>query len=154
VQADVLEAAALVDSLAPKLSPEKRYALACAPVDLREHFFLSAYTSWIETLGAGRTVSFPRRMTDEDRGGLEGLEDTLKLITLYRWLALKFPGSFTDQAYVSQLRREATEQIPRHPAPQLGQIRLRADRMRRLRPGAAAQFAPSHLPECYRGGSS
>ena len=37
-------------------------------------------------------------------------ENTLKLITLYRWLALKFPGSFTDQDYVNRLRRDATEQ--------------------------------------------
>jgi ATP-dependent RNA helicase SUPV3L1/SUV3 len=110
VQPSVLEAAALVDSLAPKLSPEKRYALACAPVALDDHFFLSIYSNWIETLAAGRPVSFPRRIDDQDQGGLEALENTLKLITLYRWLALKFPGSFTDQAYVSQLRREATEQ--------------------------------------------
>jgi ATP-dependent RNA helicase SUPV3L1/SUV3 len=110
VQANVLEAAALVDSLAPNLSPEKRYALACAPVDLSEHLFLRAFSDWIETLGAGRAVSFPRRIDDQEREGLEALEDTLKLITLYRWLALKFPGSFIDQAYVSQLRREATEQ--------------------------------------------
>jgi len=154
VQADVLEAAALVDSLAPKLSPEKRYALACAPVDLREHFFLSAYTSWIETLGAGRTVSFPRRMTDEDRGGLEGLEDTLKLITLYRWLALKFPGSFTDQAYVSQLRREATEQslaILRRNWGKYGFARIECDDCgRALLPSSPHRTCR----ECYRGGSS
>ena len=110
VQPSVLEAAALVDSLAPKLSPEKRYALACAPVDLNDHLFLSVYSNWIEALAAGRLVSFPRRIDDQDQGGLEALENTLKLITLYRWLALKFPGSFTDQAYVNQLRRDATEQ--------------------------------------------
>ena len=110
VQPSVLEAAALVDALAPKLSPEKRYALACAPVDLNDHLFLSLYSNWIEALGAGRLVSFPRRIDDQDQGGLEALENTLKLITLYRWLALKFPGSFTDQAYVNQLRRDATEQ--------------------------------------------
>jgi len=110
VQANVLEAASLVDSLAPKLSPEKRYALACAPADLNDHLFLSVYSNWVETLAAGRPVSFPRRMDEQDSGGLEALENTLKLITLYRWLALKFPGSFTDQDYVNRLRRDATEQ--------------------------------------------
>jgi hypothetical protein len=34
----------------------------------------------------------------------------LKLITVYRWLALKFPGSFTDAARVDELRRQAIEQ--------------------------------------------
>jgi ATP-dependent RNA helicase SUPV3L1/SUV3 len=110
VQASVVAAAALVDSLAPTLSAEKRHALACAPVDLREHLFLAVYSNWIECLGAGRMVTFPRRLADEDREGLEALENTLKLTTVYRWLALKFPGSFVDQEYVGQLRREATEQ--------------------------------------------
>ena len=34
----------------------------------------------------------------------------LKLITVYRWLALKFPTTFTDGAHVEELRRQATEQ--------------------------------------------
>ena len=48
---------------------------------------------------------FPRRL--EGGGGLEELEETLKLITIYRWLALKFPAAFTDLAHVEDLRREA-----------------------------------------------
>ncbi len=43
-------------------------------------------------------------------GGLESLEETIKLTTVYRWLALKFPAAFTDLAHVEQVRREATEQ--------------------------------------------
>jgi ATP-dependent RNA helicase SUPV3L1/SUV3 len=103
----VFAAAELVDAYAPNLSVEQRYALACTPIDLEEHTFRSAFSEWVETLAAGRQVKFPRRL--EDSGGLEGLEETLKLVTIYRWLALKFPQAFTDLAWVEQLRRESTE---------------------------------------------
>lgn len=108
VQDDVLAAATLVDTHAPALPVEQRYALACTPIDLEEHLFRDAFVEWLELLAAGRRIAFPRRV---DAGaGLEGLEETLKLITVYRWLALKFPAAFTDLAHVEQLRREATEQ--------------------------------------------
>jgi len=108
VQEDVLAAAALVDTYAPKLPVEQRYALACTPIDLDEHFFRSVFGEWLELLNAGKVVTFPRRI--DGRGGLEELEEMLKLTTVYRWLALKFPEAFTDVAHVGQLRREATEQ--------------------------------------------
>ena len=107
VREAVFAAAELVDAYAPNLSVEQRYALACTPIDLEEHTFRSAFSEWLETLAAGRPVKFPRRL--EDSGGLEGLEETLKLVTIYRWLALKFPNAFTDLAWVDQLRRESIE---------------------------------------------
>ncbi len=108
VQDDVLEAAELVDTYAAALPVEQRYALACTPVDLDEHLFRSVFSEWLELLAAGKKVSFPRRI--DGGGGLEALEETLKLITVYRWLALKFPAAFTDLAWVEELRRDATEQ--------------------------------------------
>lgn len=108
VQEDVIKAAELVDTFAPTLPVEQRYALACTPIDLEEHLFRSTFTEWLELLDAGKTVNFPRRL--EGGGGLEPLEETLKLISVYRWLALKFPRVFTDVARVEELRREATEQ--------------------------------------------
>ncbi len=107
VQEDVLAAATLVDTFAPALPVEDRYALACAPIDLEEHLFRDVFTTWLERLNAGEPVAFPRRVAG---GGLEEWEEALKLISVYRWLALKFPASFTDGARVEQLRREATEQ--------------------------------------------
>lgn len=108
VQDDVLAAAELVDTFAPTLPVEQRYALACAPIDLDEHLFRTVFGEWLELLNAGRQVPFPRRV--DRSGGLESLEEILKLITIYRWLALKFPAAFTDLARVDELRREATEQ--------------------------------------------
>jgi len=108
VQDDVFAAAELVDSLAPSLPVEKRYALACAPIDLDEYLFRNTFGEWLESLEAANKVTFPRRL--DTSGGLESLEETLKLITTYRWLALKFPTAFTDLAHVEHLRREATEQ--------------------------------------------
>ncbi len=108
VQDDVLAAAELVDSYAAALPVEQRYALACTPIDLEEHLFRTVFSEWLELLAAGKQITFPRRM--DGGGGLEGLEETLKLITVYRWLALKFPESFRDLAYVEALRRDATEQ--------------------------------------------
>jgi ATP-dependent RNA helicase SUPV3L1/SUV3 len=108
VREDVLAAAELVDTYAPNLSVELRYALACTPIDLEEHAFRNIFAEWLETLAAGREVLFPRRL---DAGaGLEGLEEVLQLITIYRWLALKFPDAFTDLPWVEQLRRDCIEQ--------------------------------------------
>jgi ATP-dependent RNA helicase SUPV3L1/SUV3 len=108
VQEDVLAAAELVDTYAPTLPVEQRYALACTPIDLDEHLFRSVFSEWLELLAAGKAVNFPRRL--DGGGGLEELEETLKLITVYRWLALKFPAAFTDGARVEDLRRQVTEQ--------------------------------------------
>lgn len=108
VQDDVFSAAGLVDTHAPSLPVEQRYALACTPIDLEEDLFRNIFASWLELLDAGKPVGFPRRI--EGDGELDGLEQILKLITIYRWLALKFPRAFTDLAYVEQLRREVTEQ--------------------------------------------
>lgn len=108
VQDDVLEAAGLVDTYAPSLAIEQRYALACTPIDLEEHLFRGVFAEWLERLAAGERVKFPRRL---DRGGgLDSLEETLHLTTVYRWLALKFPERFADLEHVERLRREATEQ--------------------------------------------
>ncbi|QYM78122.1 hypothetical protein K0B96_12480 [Horticoccus luteus] len=108
VQDDVFAAAELVDTYAPTLPVEERYALACTPIDLDDHLFRSLFAEWLELLAAGRTVNFPRRL--DNAGGLEALEETLKLVTIYRWLALKFPHAFTDGAHVEQIRRDVTEQ--------------------------------------------
>jgi ATP-dependent RNA helicase SUPV3L1/SUV3 len=108
VRDDVFAAAELVDAHVPGLPLEKRYALACTPIDLDDHLFRSTFTEWLETLEAGKNVIFPRRLDTGE--GLEAIEETLQLVTVYRWLALKFPDAFTDLAYVHELRRAATEQ--------------------------------------------
>lgn len=108
VREAVFAAAELVDTYAPKLPVEERYALACTPIDLEEHLFRGVFTDWLETLAAGRPVNFPRRL--DASGGLEGLEEMLQLVTIYRWLALKFPAAFTDHEWVERLRREGIEQ--------------------------------------------
>ncbi len=108
VQNDVLAAAELVDTFAPDLPIETRYALACTPIDLDDHLFRSLFAEWLERLAAGERIRFPSRT--DGGGGLESLEETLKIITVYRWLALKFPAAFTDLAHAELLRREATEQ--------------------------------------------
>lgn len=108
VQDDVFAAAELVDTYAASLPVEERYALACTPIDLDEDLFRSTFADWLEQLAAGKKAKFPARL--DTGSGLESLEETLKLITVYRWLALKFPQTFTDLAHVEQLRREATEQ--------------------------------------------
>lgn len=109
VQEDVLAAAELVDTYAPSLPIEQRYALACTPLDLDEHLFRNTFADWLESLDSKKTVGFPRQL--EMGGGLEALEEMLKLTTVYRWLAQKFPEAFTDVARVAEIRREATEQV-------------------------------------------
>jgi hypothetical protein len=108
VQDDVIAAAELVDTYASNLPIETRYALACTPIDLEDHLFHNTFAGWLEHLATGQSVSFPRAL--DGGGGLDSLEETLKLISVYRWLALKFPESFTDGAHVERLRRATTEQ--------------------------------------------
>lgn len=108
VREDVFAAAELVDTFAPNLSIEARYALACTPVDLEEHAFRNTFAEWLEALSAGRPVKFPGHLEAAD--GLDGLEEMLQLVTIYRWLALKFPDAFTDLDHVEQLRRAGIEQ--------------------------------------------
>ena len=148
---DALFAAAeLVDAYAPNLSVEQRYALACTPIDLEEHTFRSAFSEWIETLAAGRAVKFPRRL--EDSGGLEGLEETLKLVTVYRWLALKFPNAFTDLAWVEQLRREATERIQAILRASWGRVGLSRKECAHCRRAVLPSSPHATCRECYAEG--
>jgi ATP-dependent RNA helicase SUPV3L1/SUV3 len=108
VQPDVIAAADLVDTYAAELPIESRYALACTPIDLDDPLFHNLFATWLEILAAGGRVEFPRRI--DGSGGLDSLEEVLKLTTVYRWLALKFPAQFTDLAHVERLRRASTEQ--------------------------------------------
>jgi ATP-dependent RNA helicase SUPV3L1/SUV3 len=108
VQPDVIAAADLVDTYAPGLPVESRYALACTPIDLDDALAANLFAEWLEILAEGGRVEFPRRL--DHSGGLESLEETLKLTTVYRWLALKFPAHFTDLGHVERLRRDTTEQ--------------------------------------------
>ena len=108
VQPGVVAAAELADACAGGLPVETRHTLACTPVDLNDHHAHNLFADWLEAIAAGGRVAFPRRL--DGSGGLDSLEDTLKLITVYRWLAQKFPAQFTDLARVEALRRELTEQ--------------------------------------------
>jgi ATP-dependent RNA helicase SUPV3L1/SUV3 len=108
VQPGVIAAAELADTYATALPVEVRHTLACAPVDLNDHLTHNLYIDWLEAIAAGGRVVFPRRL--DGGGGLDAVEETLRLITVYRWLAQKFPAQFTDLARVEALRAELTEQ--------------------------------------------
>ncbi len=108
VREAVFAAAEFVDLYAPHLPVEQRYTLACTPIDLEEHAFRNTVAEWLEALAAGREAKFPRSL--ESAEGLDGLEEMLQLVTLYRWLALKFPETFTELEHVEHLRRQGTEQ--------------------------------------------
>jgi ATP-dependent RNA helicase SUPV3L1/SUV3 len=146
----VLSAAELVDAYAPNLPVEQRYALACTPIDLEEHIFRSAFVEWIETLAAGRPVKFPRRL--EDNGGLEGLEETLKLVTIYRWLALKFPQSFTDHEWVEQLRRDVIERTQAMLRASWSRVGLSRKECARCRRAVLPSSPHATCRECYAEG--
>ena len=108
VQPGVTAAAELADTYAASLPVEVRHTLACAPVDLNDPLAHNLFIDWLEAIAAGGRVVFPRRL--DGGGGLDAVEETLRLITVYRWLAQKFPAQFTDLARVESLRAELTEQ--------------------------------------------
>ena len=147
VRNDVLAAAALADTHVPSLPVETRYALACTPVDLENETARGLFLDWLDRLEAGVPVKFPART---DRGGLEALEETLQLVTVYRWLALKFPETFTDLEHVDLVRREVTEQtqaILRRNWGEHGLARRECQRCgRAMLPGSSYRFCRA----CYR----
>ncbi|MBI5692046.1 MAG: hypothetical protein HZC55_18345 [Verrucomicrobia bacterium] len=150
VQTDVIRAADLVDTCAPGLPIETRYTLACTPIDLEDDHFRHRFADWLEKLGDGATVDFPRRL--DRSGGLESLEDTLKLITVYRWLALKFPGTFTDLSHVEALRRETTEQTQAILRRNWGRHGLARRECRQCGRALLPSSAYRTCRECYAGG--
>ena len=100
VQDDMITLAELADRYRIPLA--ERLTLATAPVDMRVEWLVDEYGTWIAARAAGRVVALdplrdtflkPRAAHDEE---LQSAESEAKRLTLYAWLAFRFPETFPD----------------------------------------------------------
>jgi hypothetical protein len=81
-----------------------RLTLSCAPVDMRTNFLRDEYAQWIGQLASGEEVvlgplraAFTKERAASDQE-LQSAEMEAKRLTLYAWLAYRYPASFPDLA--------------------------------------------------------
>ena len=136
VHDDMIQLADLADRH-PSIPLAERLTLASAPVDMRIEWLIQEYGSWIgvrATAGEVHLAPLPpvfqkeRAFSDDE---LRGAEMEAKRLTLYAWLAYRFPETFPDLAHCSAQRRALDAFIERSLAAR--RMRRQADRSRRSR---------------------
>ena len=110
VQDDMIQLADLADRH-PKISLAERLTLSSAPVDMRLEWLIQEYGTWIGVRAAGGEVHLEplgpgyqkeRAFNDQE---LRSAEMEAKRLTLYAWLAYRFPETFPDLAHCTAQRR-------------------------------------------------
>lgn len=110
VQDDMIHLADLADRH-PVIPLAERLTLASAPVDMRIEWLIQEYGTWLGVRAAAGEVHLAplppvfqkeRAFSDDE---LRGAEMEAKRLTLYAWLAYRFPESFPDLAHCFAQRR-------------------------------------------------
>jgi ATP-dependent RNA helicase SUPV3L1/SUV3 len=136
VQDDMIYLADLADRH-PKIPLAERLTLASAPVDMRMEWLVQEYATWMGVRAAAGEVHLTplppvfrkeRALSDDE---LRGAEMEAKRLTLYAWLAYRFPETFPDLAHCSAQRRALDAFIEQSLAAR--RSRLRTERQRRGR---------------------
>jgi ATP-dependent RNA helicase SUPV3L1/SUV3 len=109
-----------------------RLTLSCAPVDARLNFLRDEYAGWIATLAHGDEITlgpiraaFAKERAADDQE-LQAAEQEAKRLTLYAWLAYRYPDAFPDLAECDAQRQALDGFIERS-------LAMRAGRNRRER---------------------
>lgn len=105
---DMLRLAELADHY-PGIPLAERLNLAAAPVDTRNPVLLGSFEDWLAGFAAGRSVRLPppppyldlERIDDE---ALHAAEIAAKRLTVYAWLAYRWPARFPDLARCQEQR--------------------------------------------------
>jgi ATP-dependent RNA helicase SUPV3L1/SUV3 len=136
VHDDMIQLAELADRH-PTLPLTERLTLATAPVDMRIEWLIQEYGTWLGVRAAEGTVHLAplapvfqkeRAFRDDE---LKGAEMEARRLTLYSWLAYRFPETFPDLAHCSAQRRALDAFIERSLAAR--KTRKQAERTRRRR---------------------
>ncbi|MBF0282962.1 MAG: hypothetical protein HQL51_00685 [Magnetococcales bacterium] len=91
-----------------------RFALAAAPVPLREFQAVAAFERMVEAVSRHQPLSLERVLPPPSRHGdnrLEALETAMRIVNLYGWLHYRFPDIFIELEEAVQQRRELNQQI-------------------------------------------
>jgi ATP-dependent RNA helicase SUPV3L1/SUV3 len=118
VHDDMIELAELADRH-PDIPLTDRLTLACAPVDTKLNWLVWEYASWIDALAQGEAVELAdmgtgymkERAADDEE--LKAAEMEAKRLTLYSWLAFRYPETFPDMDGCSAQRRTLDRFIER-----------------------------------------
>jgi ATP-dependent RNA helicase SUPV3L1/SUV3 len=96
------------------MSLKEAFLFACAPVDIRANRVFTDFQKAIEQFCKGQVYPCPRPyrlLLEISRKVLEDLEEEVKSLTLYCWLAFRFPDTFPDLELAEQYRAQANEHI-------------------------------------------
>lgn len=118
VQDDMIELADLADRNR-SIPLAERLTFASAPVDMRLDWLIDEYGTWLSMRAAGEEVHLEplAEMFEKERAAgdaeLRAAEGEAKRLTLYSWLAYRFPETFPDLAHCSAQRRALDSFIER-----------------------------------------
>jgi ATP-dependent RNA helicase SUPV3L1/SUV3 len=118
VHQDIVDLAEITDRF-PDLPLADRLTLACAPVDSKLNWLVWEYSSWIESFASGERVPLDdmgagfmkERAADDEE--LKAAEMEAKRLTLYAWLAFRYPETFPDIEECTAQRRTLDRFIER-----------------------------------------
>lgn len=142
---EMLELAALADATGMPL--EDRFVFACAPVDSRNAFIMRSYQLWMAAFAEGRRSRLERLPSryehttgESDPEAFYHSEVQVKLLTVYAWLAYRYPDTFPELEECDRQRAILNRYIERT-------LRKRG-RLRRCKQCGAAMPAMSTYALC------
>jgi hypothetical protein len=118
VQDDMIQLAELADRY-PNIPLAERLTLASAPVDMRLEWLIDEYGTWMGLRATDDEVRLEplASMFEKERAAgdteLRAAEGEAKRLTLYAWLAYRFPETFPDLALCTAQRRALDSFIER-----------------------------------------
>jgi ATP-dependent RNA helicase SUPV3L1/SUV3 len=115
---DMLDLAALGDSAGLPL--EDRFAFACAPVDVRNGYMMRNFQLWLHSFAEGRPCRVDRLQSryehttgESDPEAFYHAEVLVKTLTVYAWLAYRYPKMFPELDECDRQRRVLNGYIER-----------------------------------------
>ena len=106
----------LVDEHAPYLSLQDKFTFSCAPVSSDKSHEVDYFLICLKTHAEGRKMLLPTEpewLTSSSSKQLEEAENLSKDISLYAWLAYKFPKTFYDAESLPEYRNKVSRYIER-----------------------------------------
>ncbi|MDP2247802.1 MAG: helicase-related protein [Nitrosomonadales bacterium] len=105
-----------IDRHAPELSLRDKFALSCAPVSLDKSYESDYFLNCIHSLRSGQPRALPTEHVWLDSSSpkyLEEAENLSQMISLYAWLAGKFPQIFHATEALPTFRSKVSRYIER-----------------------------------------
>lgn len=115
---DMIELATIADAAGMRL--EDKFVFTCAPVDTRNTFMMRTYQLWMSSFAAGRASRLDRLPSryeqttgESDPEVFYHAEVQVKMLTVYAWLAYRYPDLFPDLDECDRQRRVLNNYIER-----------------------------------------